>query len=77
MRGQRRPARRVISFRTSGRELHLTIPRAALGLSKNSASISLDFKWADNIQAPGDLMDFYVSGDAAPEGRFRYRYSAK
>ena len=66
-----------ISFRTSGRELHLTIPRAALGLSKNSASISLDFKWADNIQAPGDLMDFYVSGDAAPEGRFRYRYSAK
>ena len=23
---------------------------------------------------PGDIMDFYVSGDVAPEGRFRFRY---
>jgi hypothetical protein len=35
---------------------------------------SLDFKWVDNLQAPGDVMDFYVSGNVAPAGRFNYRF---
>ena len=26
-----------------------------------------DFKWADNLQHPGDIMDFYISGDVAPD----------
>ena len=38
--------------------------------------LSLPFKWVDNPQAPGDIMDFYLSGDVAPEGRFLYRYAA-
>jgi hypothetical protein len=25
---------------------------------------------------PGDIIDFYLSGDVAPEGRFKYRYSS-
>jgi hypothetical protein len=45
-----------------------------LGLPESAPSLSLDFKWADNIQRPGDIMDFYLSGDVAPEGRFRFRY---
>lgn len=61
-------------FRVADRELHLAVPRAGLGLAGHSESVSLDFKWADNIQVPGDLMNFYVSGDVAPEGRFNYRY---
>jgi hypothetical protein len=63
-----------VKFRTQGNELQLTIPRAALGLPKASTHVHLDFQWADNIQHPGDIMDFLVSGDVAPEGRFRYRY---
>ena len=46
----------------------------ALGLAPGKTSLALDFKWADNIQVPGDVMDFYLSGDVAPEGRFMYRY---
>ncbi len=57
-----------------GNELHLAIPKAALGLPEKTA---FDFKWADNLQAPGDVMDFYLSGDVAPEGRFKFRFQTK
>ncbi len=37
-----------IEFRSTGNELEIAIPRAALGLTANA--FTLDFKWADNIQ---------------------------
>jgi hypothetical protein len=43
-------------------------------LAHGGGELSLDFKWADDIQHPGDIMDFYVSGDVAPAGRFTHRY---
>lgn len=64
-----------VSFRVEGTELHLAIPRPALGLADDRTAVALDFKWADNVQRPGDILDFYVSGDVAPEGRFNYRYA--
>jgi hypothetical protein len=64
-----------VEFRVQGNELQLAIPRAALGLAAGGSRVNFDFKWADNLQSPGDVMDFYVSGDVAPEGRFNYRYS--
>jgi hypothetical protein len=69
---------RVVQVRScvSGNHLHLAIPRSALGLSDKAPGLSFDFKWADNLQHPGDIMDFYVSGDVAPEGRFMFRYRA-
>lgn len=68
---------RVAQFkpRIVGNELHFAIPRPALGLA-NSPALALDFKWADNLQRPGDVMDFYVSGDVEPQGRFNFRYEA-
>ena len=66
-----------VSYRVSGNELHLAIPRESLGIPRGRAALSLDFKWADNVQHPGDVMDFYTSGDVAPEGRFRYRFVAE
>jgi hypothetical protein len=63
-----------VDYRVAGNELHLAIPRSALGLAAGKTRLALDFKWADNIQIPGDVMDFYLSGDVAPEGRFMYRY---
>jgi hypothetical protein len=59
-----------------GNEMQLAIPRAALGLVPDTTATAIDFKWADNLQHPGDVMDFYVSGDVAPDGRFNYRYDA-
>ncbi len=64
-----------VSLRVSGDQLHLAIPRSSLGLVED-APVALDFKWADNIQKPGDILDFYLSGDVAPEGRYKFRYVA-
>ena len=65
-------AGRVVS-RVLGNQMQLQIPRAMLNLSK-TAPLTLDFKWADNLQNPDDIMDFYVSGAVAPAGRFNFRY---
>jgi len=62
----------AVASRVGDRELVLMIPRAALGMERGG--FSLDFKWADHLQRPGEVMDFYLSGDVAPEGRFRFRY---
>ena len=51
----------------------LSVPRAALGLD-GAENFTLDFKWWDNAQKLGDILDTYVSGDAAPDGRFNFRY---
>jgi hypothetical protein len=64
-----------IRFVCAGNELQLAIPRAALGLKAAETRVSLDFKWADHLEHPGDIMDFYLSGDVAPDGRFNYRYA--
>lgn len=61
------------AFRLEGNELHLALPRTALELKSNE-DVSLDFKWADNLQKPGDVLDFCLHGDAAPDGRFSFRF---
>lgn len=63
-----------VQFNVQGNELMLSVPRAALGLA-GSDTFALEFKWWDNAQKPGDIMDAYLSGDVAPEGRFKYRYT--
>ena len=60
-----------VTYRMSGNQLELAIPRAALGLTTLPAT--LDFKWADNIQQTGKASDFTLNGDAAPNDRFNYR----
>jgi hypothetical protein len=66
---------RELPREVKGNTLHLAIARAALGLPPGTAT-RLDFKWTDNLTQPGDLMDFYLSGDVAPEGRFNFRFEA-
>lgn len=62
-------------YKTSGNELHLAIPRSVLGLDNLGLPLTVQFKWSDNMQADGDMMDFYVNGDAAPGGRLNYVYT--
>jgi hypothetical protein len=64
-----------VQIKVSGNELMLAVPRSALGLAPG-ARVKLDFKWWDNPQRPGEITDAYISGDAAPDGRFNYRYEA-
>ncbi|GMQ80179.1 MAG: hypothetical protein BMS9Abin04_129 [Planctomycetia bacterium] len=66
-----------VHYRVEGQVLHLAVPRAALHLPAETTALAVDFKWVDNAQQPGEIIDFYVSGDVAPEGRFRFRYTAQ
>lgn len=62
-----------VPMRISGNELMMAVPRKALAMD-GTEPLRFDFKWSDNMQADGDIMDFYVHGDSAPLGRFAYRY---
>lgn len=57
--------------------LQIAVPREALGLT--GKSVHFNFKWSDNMQpldgVEGDIMDFYLSGDVAPGGRFAFRFT--
>lgn len=66
-----------VEYRLVGDVMQIAVPRAALGLAEGAAALRIDFKWLDNWQQPGDVMDWYCSGDAAPDGRFKYRYVAQ
>ena len=56
-----------------GKEMTVTVPAAALGLTPGSVSFS--FKVADNITQTDDMMDYYISGDSAPIGRLNFEYN--
>ena len=60
-------------LRVEGCHMELRIPRKTLGV-EHGADFEIEFKWADNTQRDGDISDFWVSGDAAPAGRFNYLY---
>ena len=60
-------------FAFSHNKLELEIKREILNL--NGKDIDIEFKWNDNMQENGNIMDFYVNGDTAPGGRFNFVYS--
>ncbi|MGW0229837.1 hypothetical protein ACWDWO_16105 [Actinopolymorpha singaporensis] len=62
-----------VPLAVAGHELELAIPRAVLGADP-AKPLRIEFKWIDNMQADGDILDVLGNGDAAPSGRFRYRY---
>ena len=62
----------TVSYRVTGTELELAIPRSMLGLPADP--LTLEFKWIDNMQRIGNILDTIDNGEAAPSGRFRYRY---
>jgi len=53
-----------IAERVSDRELHLAIPRSALGLAEGTGPLSIDFKWADNLRR----LQAYKADAAYPYG---------
>jgi hypothetical protein len=63
-----------VGMRQAGREMHLTIPRAAVGLLSEQGPLRFDFKWTDNVPESGNILDFIDKGDVAPNGRFNYRF---
>lgn len=64
-----------IDYKIDGNCLIVKIPRAPLGC--DTPDFKLWFKWNDNMQEDGDIMDVYNNGDTAPGGRFMYCYHGK
>lgn len=62
----------AVKYSVEKKLLVLRLPKPLFGKKLN-----FEFKWADNIKLEGDVMDFYVSGDVAPVGRFNYVYEVK
>jgi len=61
-----------VDFSYAGNQLEIRIPRTFLSL-KNT--LNFEFKWSDNMQTDGDIIDFLINGDVAPSGRFNYPYN--
>ena len=60
-------------YRVKGNKLAIRIPREMLGIA--DGPLDIEFKWNDNMQEEGNIMDFYVNGDTAPGSRFNYVYT--
>ena len=58
-------------YAVKGSQLELAVPRFLFGAAPQ---LQFDFKWADNLQKPDDLLEFALHGDSAPDRRFCYRY---
>jgi hypothetical protein len=63
----------LAKFAINNNKLELEINRNVLNLS--GKEIDIEFKWNDNMQENGNIMDFYVNGDTAPGGRFNFVYT--
>ena len=68
-----------VEYKVDGKTMTVKIPKTALGLTGDDYTIN--FAWTDNVHDEGnyetfsgDIMDFYISGDVAPGGRFKYSY---
>jgi hypothetical protein len=68
-----------VEYKVDGKTMTVKIPKSALGLSGDDYTIN--FSWTDNVhdegdytKFSGDILDFYISGDVAPGGRFKYSY---
>jgi len=64
-----------VGYRVEGNRMHLAVPKSSLGIK--NPSFVIEFKWLDNTQSPGQIIDSYVNGDTAPAGRFRYRFEVR
>ncbi|MBQ9151420.1 MAG: hypothetical protein IJX72_04145, partial [Clostridia bacterium] len=62
-----------VAYTVDGNRMVVTIPRSALGLGEGYCTVN--FKWSDNMQVDGDIMDFYTNGDVAPGARFKYSFT--
>ena len=62
-----------VAYTVNGDTMVVTIPRSALGIGEGDFTVN--FKWSDNMQKDGDIMEFYVSGDVAPGERFKYSFT--
>ena len=64
-----------VKYKVEGNEMVVEVPRKLLGAA--GKSLDFGFKWCDDNLADGDIMTLYTDGDAAPGGRFVFRFATK
>ena len=62
-----------VDYRQQGNRLFFIIPKRLFGIGRRQ-NFHLQFKWSDNMQKEGDILDFLINGDVAPMGRFNYEF---
>lgn len=61
-----------VEYAYEANRLEVKIPRSLIaGFNK---TLNFEFKWSDNRQQEGNIMDFWMNGDVAPSGRYNYHY---
>jgi hypothetical protein len=60
-----------VPYSVKGKDLELALPRSLFGATP---LLRFDFKWGDNQQKDGDIVEFAINGDSAPDRRFNYRF---
>ncbi len=53
-----------------GKVMQIKLSKSLIGFTD-----TIDFKWADNSVPTGEIMEFLDQGDAAPNGRYTYRFT--
>jgi len=61
-----------IRYRVKDKEMMMAIPRSSMKEMHNG---QLEFHWADDIRSIGDIKEFFINGDNAPERRFNYFFT--
>lgn len=59
-----------VAYTRVGNTMQVKLPKAMIGFTD-----TIDFKWADNSTPTGQIMEFLDQGDAAPNGRYTYRFT--
>ncbi len=59
-----------VPFQVNQNKLMIQVNRVALN---QNGKLAFDFHWADNIGIIGDITEFFLNGDSAPERRANYR----
>ncbi|MCQ6559271.1 LamG-like jellyroll fold domain-containing protein [Paenibacillus mendelii] len=60
-------------YRYVGNELEIRLPRKLLGQKSGNKPLALQFHWADNMQKQGDITEFFLNGDSAPDRRANFQ----
>ncbi len=60
-----------IPYQVSKNKLMIEVNRADLN---QSGKLAFDFHWADHISKIGDITEFFLNGDNAPERRANFRF---
>ncbi|WP_439557402.1 hypothetical protein [Dyadobacter sp.] len=58
-------------FSVNQNKMEIKVPKSMLSITGEP---DFEFKWSDNMQEQGEIMDFWINGDAAPAGRANYIY---